>query len=243
MQNDKNPTTQLVEPSVRDYSSLLFGLAAAMFTSLPLLLWPIFSDVALYWWLWLGPFGLIAIGALLQVFTRRLLYIRIFQLCGNLTILVFMLGLASSLTANIAASAWAFILIPALVIPSLVHGYREANRKSGCGIAGDTGKLDITSGLLDPHAPSGNREFNQPVGFFDRYVVKLTPIVAGIVMFITNSESINGTNILGWICVFAGSWASAFSIGRFFYFVMITRIWEASHKKPIFIDWTSHGRQ
>jgi hypothetical protein len=243
MHHDNNSTALFVEPSVRDYSPLAFGLAATMFVVLPLLLWPIFSEVALCPWIWLVPSGLILTGVLLQIFTRRLLYIRIFQLCGNLVILIGMLGLASALTANAATFVRTIILILAVLSPSIVHGYREANRKCSGSVAGDTGKLDVISGLLDPHAPSGNKEFNQPVGFFDRYVIKLTPLIAGIVMFIANLESINGINVLGWICVFAGSWASAFSIGRFAYFVTVTIIWEEDHEKLIFVDWTRPGRR
>lgn len=236
MHHDKNSNALLVGPSVRDYSPLAFGLAAAMFVALPLLLWPIFSEAALYPWFWLVPSGLILTGVLLQTFTWRLLYIRIFQLCGNLVILICMLGLASALAANAATSVWPIILISAALIPSIVHGYRESNRKCNGSVTGETGKLDVISGLLDPHVPSANKEFNQPAGCFDRYVIKLTPLIAGIVMFIANLESINGINVLGWICVFAGSWASAFSIGRFAYFVTVTIIWEENHEKLIFVD-------
>lgn len=222
-----------IDPSFRDFSPAISGVSGGFIAVFLLSLWPIVSQNALPKFTWILLLIYVVSGLLLQLITNRLLWIRCYQLFGNSIVLgiiwVLMLQLAST-----TSFGWEVVAVCIFVISSLNHGIRRTRRVSEGSLVLGLGKTDPSTGLLDPYAADfKSTGVDHSASVTDRVATLLLPIAAGITLFMLNLDSIDGTTILMWVLVVAGSWVFAVGTGGFIYLTYVTALWERCNHKQV----------
>ena len=192
-------------------------------------------------YVWLGFLGFLLVGVVLQLFSKRVLTIRVYGALGwGLAALVF-----AMLAWSVTVLAWGQKgqVLAAVVIGAMLLGYgtlvfvgkyRSPQRERMP--YGVVGKMNQKTGVIvDLRYMEGSSEAQAKSAQETRTVVRLSPLIAGLTMLLARSLSAN-VEVLLFIPLglFLAAVATLVAASQASYAVSIAR-WEREHGKRIYV--------
>lgn len=220
----------------REYSAFGFGFGMAWFIYIMLIFFAL-SSVNLPTWVWYTGVIYWAVGVVLEFMTKRVLLIRGYQLSGAIIITVLTaVWLGHFLTKNNNAGLSTAIMLGLIICGSILFGFDQGLRRNGKHSYGFTGRLDIESGLIDPSQAPVSRETDvEKARHLEGLWVRLTPLFAGLGMFLVNVLSRESIEILMAVLVLLALLLGATGIGRLFHFTRSLHWLEQRYSKQIML--------
>jgi hypothetical protein len=220
----------------REYSPLFFGLALTMFIYL-LLVFAAITNAGIPEWLWYYGLLYFATGIVLEFVTRRVFWIRTYQLIGAASIALLaslLLWLLLAAGQSLGHRLFTGVMLVLLVIGSIVASRYQSVRQTGDLSYGLTGRLEVKTGWIDPgQAPVLRQQAVEQARQTESFWLRLTPLFAGLGMFLANTLSERGIELLIILLVALELLVGAMGIGRMFHYLQSIHRLEQNHGKTL----------
>lgn len=223
------------------YSPLTFGLVTLAMTYMGLALAENPNKPFIPGWVWFSGIPLLVIGIFLQVFSRRVLWIRVFHALLTMQMsIVFAFVLWEVGKKNqISMSKWTIEMIVGMVFSGcLIYGYMSSlnHLKKTKMPHGAIGMLNFKTGSVDPMLNPKEIEAEQAnVENVTRSVLQWGPLFVGLLMALTqifgNQNHDPRVSLAALIFLILGALGLG---GNIFYISSIWR-WEQRNKKHIYV--------
>jgi len=223
----------------RDYSPWFIALWTTIFIYMALILLNEFSTSVPGWlWYWGGVYFFV--GILLSFVSKRLFWIRLYQIFGLINVATFfavLLAVTLQRNDNFGNSIWIGFMLMFFSIGNISLGYRSARIQLGKVGYGLSGTLDTATGVLDPYKspPKRQRRLEQDQQT-EKIWLRLMPLIAGLSMFLVNIMSDQDVRIFIAVAAMGLLWLGTMGIGRYSYYIVWTRNWERQHKRQIVLQ-------
>lgn len=238
----QSPTSKrLIAPGVAEYSPLATAALFLLINGMALLgadlFVPLLSSMSMAYTLVL----VFVVATLLQFGSRRLLWLRAFQLALSAGSIILLTWAAWSLyLEGLLTQYWAIFGVSLLVLfgATMRSGYREAESHDEPLSFGWFGLLNPRHGVL-----SVNRASDADVARYarsqttSRQIQSWTPLIAGISMFLVNTLSLPGKHLMMLGVVILSAWMWAYMFGSTLFYYRKTEHWELSEGKHILVKW------
>jgi hypothetical protein len=220
----------------REYSPLFSGLALTWFIYLLLVLAAI-SNVAWPKWRWYYGLLYFATGILLEFVTRRVFWIRAYQLIGAASIALLASLLLWTLLAagqSLGQRLFTGMMLVLLVIGSVAASRYRSVRQTGDLAHGLTGRLEVKTGLIDPgQAPVARQQAVEQARQTESFWLRLTPLFAGLGMFLANTLSARGLELLIILLAALALLLGALGVGSMAHYLQSINRLEQNYGKPL----------
>jgi hypothetical protein len=220
------------------FSAFAHGLSAALFSLMGMGFFVVINGTPSFQFWPLCLFYLVA-GALVEMTTNRLAYIRLFQVIaatGWFAIPgVIFWTIISSEQAD-SFRAFAGLTTTMMIIGLIIVGYRaNRNRSYLADIPqGPFGLLDKATGLVNPYgSPPPLRESQKRAATVVARVRRLTPLAVGLSTLLVRGLPDSGIIILVMAIAFLMTTGGSLGSGAFCFFLVTTLRWEHTHGKQI----------
>lgn len=220
----------------REYSPLFFGLALTWLIYMLLILFAI-TNVRIPEWLWYYGLWFFAAGILLEFATRQVFWIRIYQLIGAASMALLAALLLWSLLArgqSLAQQLFTGVMLVLLVSGSVAASRYQSVRETGNLAYGLTGRLEVKTGWIDPgQPPQDRRQMVEQARQTESFWLRLTPLFAGLGMFLANTLSERGIELLILLLAALGLLLGAMGVGRMSHYLQSIHRLQQNHGKTL----------
>lgn len=222
----------------QQYSPLLFGIALTPPIYLILVL---FAQpyVAVSKWLWLSGLPILVAGIILQFFSNRVLWIRIYQVVVTLWLAIlalFLLWVVLTKGQSREYKLLAGATIGIITVGSIMATY-QANRDVWTDMPhGPTGVLDNQTGIVNPNkSPIQIQNRLDKARRLTDIWRNFSPLAAGIAMFLVQILPNSGITIMVAFVALIWTILGVVGVSRALYFVPSIIRWEREHGKQIYV--------
>jgi len=192
-------------------------------------------------WIWLLGLLIPLSGLILQVVSRRVIYVRAYQLfIFGLITLVYgtLLWAVVTLDRSYDFKLFASLVIAVMLIALVIGAYRISQRRHQRTQMpyGPVGTLDKKSGLIDPTISPPNIQSRQD-RLEKRSVLlwRLAPLTAGLAMLLVRGLPRSGNAALVAIVALGFAVLGAIGLGGYCFFVVASKRWEQEHRKVMYV--------
>jgi hypothetical protein len=241
----KNTHPNLPEDSeFNEFSPLIFGFAASGIFLLGLILFAQ-PKVPVHSWLWLLSLPIFLVGFFLQIFTKRLLFIRIFQIIVSLiltitfTILLwFVLHKDGNMIVNLLLGFTIVIAIAGGVITFFLTSLRQ-EKLLASNPQGMYGSFNARQGIviLQSTSPTKDGGSDTKTGNPSQaFLARISPLLAGLAMFIVQISSQSGITAITAIVALGFAILTTVGVVRFVRHSLAIIAWEKRHNRRIYLQ-------
>jgi hypothetical protein len=202
-----------------------------------LLVFSAITDVAWPKWLWYYGLLYFVAGILLEFVTRRVFWIRTYQLIGFASIALLASLLLWALLAagqGLGQRLFTGMMLVLLVIGSVVASYYRSIRQTGDLAYGLTGRWEVKTGRIDPgQAPVSRQQAVEQARQTESFWLRLTPLFAGLGMFLANTLSERGIELLIILLAALALLLGALGVGSMAHYLQSIHRLEQNYGKPL----------
>jgi hypothetical protein len=229
------------DPNYQHYSPFAIGSMATFMIYLGLILFAP-SGVRIPSWLWFLGLPILIFGAILQLLSKRILWIRSYQAGVAIlfaSVYASLLWITLTHHQNWTNKLLAMLIIGLIVVGSAwsiyVHNLNSSHRKDMP--HGPIGMLDSRTGIVDPtRSPVAiQKQWEQAEGKL-KLVSRLAPLIAGISMFLVRILSEPGILVIIAVIALLGTIFGSIGIGGLVYYVFAIIRWEREHEKRMLLQ-------
>lgn len=227
-----------------EFSSLLSGFGASGIFLLGLVLFAQ-PKVPVSNWLWLLSLPIFFVGFFLQIFSKRLLFIRIFQIIVNLIVAVtytillwFVLHEDGDMIVSLLLGFTIVIAIAGGVITFFLTSLRQ-EKHLATNPQGMYGSFNARQGIVilestSPAKDGGSDTKN--VNSSRTLLARISPLLAGLAMFIVQISSQSGITAITAIVALGFAILTNVGVVRFVRHSLAIIEWEKRHKRRIYLQ-------
>lgn len=229
------------DPTFRHFSSFFLGLVGSIVGYLIIAL-IVMVGQPLGNWIWFFPISVLLIGFLIDLVSRRLWWIRLYQVtlalfCTLLIMSYLLIAFTQTPQANFYGVAFTLVTI-ACAVAGLAFRQTMQSPLRKIMPHGALGRLDPRTGYVypDQSPPAVKREWEKTQRGLN-VITRLTPLIAGVAMVLVQmfatSQVLSFINFLFSI----GVTFCASGIGSYAAFAYCVRQWEIEHQKKILVKY------
>ncbi len=222
------------------YSPLVAGCTAAFGIYLGLGLFTVQRRVA-PGWIWLSVLLIPLAGLVLQITSRRVIYIRAYQVFSYSLLGLVHGSLLWTILTSEQPHQFSLLagLVNAIVLITLTIGSYQISQKRHQRLQmpyGPVGTLDRVTGLVDPAvSPPDIQKHQDRLEKWSDLLWRLAPLTAGLSMLFVRGLSDSGIELVVAMTAFAFAVAGVAGAGGLCSSLVATRRWEREHNKPIYV--------
>ena len=232
------------DPEFNEFSPLVFGfLTSGLFLlGLGLFAQP---KVPVYNWLWLLSIPIFVVSFFLQIFTKRLLFIRIFQTIVSLilaitfTILLwFVLHKDRNMMVSFLLGFTIVIAIGGGVITYFLTALGQ-ERSLASNPQGMRGAFNAKQGIVILQATSltkDGRSDTKTGNPSKTFLARIAPLTAGLAMFIVQISSQSGLSLITAVVALVFAIFATIGVVRFTRHSLAIMAWEKRHNRQIYLQ-------
>lgn len=235
-----NMSSWLMEPYRLHYSPLAIGILLALFTYLGLALFRV-PGLLVPGWVWLAVLLVPLSGLVLQFATRRVVYIRAYQLTAvGLVALVYgsLLWAVFTYDQPYKFKLFAGLVMGAMLVALGVGAYRVNQKRPYLAEMpyGPVGILDNKTGLVDPAVspPLIQRSRDKAEKQY-ALLWRLAPLTAGLSMLLVRGLPASGKAVLVAIIALVIAAGYAGVTGSVYFYIIASWRWEQQHSKRMYV--------
>ncbi len=231
---------QLTEPYRLYYSPLAMGCMGTFAVYLGLTLFAVQGMVAPSW-IWLLGLSTPLSSLVLQVVSRRVIYVRAYQLTiFGLITLVYgtLLWAVVTLDRSYDFKLFASLVIVVMLIALVIGAYRISQKRHQRAQMpyGPVGTLDRKTGLVDPTISPPNIQRHQDrLEKQSALLWRLAPLTAGLAMLLVRGLPASADEVLVAIVAFTFAVLGAGGAGGYYFYLVASRRWEQEHGKLMYV--------
>lgn len=232
------------DPEFNEFSPLVFGFAASGIFLLGLVLFAQ-PKVPVANWLWLLSIPIFFVGFSLQIFTKRLLFIRIFQIIVSLILAVtftillwFVLHKDGNMMVSFLLGFTIVIAIAGGVVTFFLTSLRQ-ERSLASNPQGMYGSFDARQGIviLQSASPAKDSRSDTKTGNSSRTLLaRISPLLAGMAMFIVQISSQSGLTAITAVVALVLAILTTVGAVRFLRHCSAIMAWEKRYNRRIYLQ-------